>query len=43
MVTAAWYLVPGHRFVVIPAVIVAIYAVTILVLERRWRGMGAAA
>ena len=43
VVTAAWYLVPGHRFVVIPAVIVAIYAVTILVLERRWRGMGAAA
>jgi hypothetical protein len=37
LVTAAWYLVPHLRFVLIPAVIVAIYAVTIYVLERRWR------
>lgn len=33
----AWFLFPQARFVVIPFVIVAIYAVTILVLERRWR------
>jgi len=37
LVTAAWYLFPGARFVVIPFVIVAIYGVTILVLEQRWR------
>lgn len=37
LVTAAWYLFPGSRFVVIPAVIVAVYAVTIVVLEARWR------
>jgi hypothetical protein len=37
LVLAAWYLLPGHRFVAIPAVIVAIYLVTILVLSRRPR------
>jgi hypothetical protein len=37
LVTAAWYLFPDLRFVLIPAIIVAIYAVTIYVLERRWR------
>jgi hypothetical protein len=36
-VTAAWYLFPGARFVAIPLVIVAVYAVTIVVLEARWR------
>jgi hypothetical protein len=35
LVVAAWYLFPTARFVVIPAVIVAIYLVTILVLVRR--------
>ena len=35
---AAWYLFPGHRFVVIPAVIVVIYLVTIYVLLTRPRG-----
>lgn len=39
LVTACWYLFPALRFVVIPAVIVAIYAVTIIVLEARWRSM----
>ncbi len=34
---AAWYLFPEQRFVLIPALIVAIYIVTILVLELRWR------
>jgi hypothetical protein len=34
---AAWYMFPEARFVVIPAVIVAIYAVTIVALQRRPR------
>jgi hypothetical protein len=34
---AAWYAFPDHRFVVIPAVIVAIYLVTITALVRRPR------
>ena len=37
LVVALHYLLPGHRFVAIPFAIVAIYAVTIVVLERRWR------
>ena len=36
-VTAAWYLFPHGRFVVIPGLIVALYAVTIWILERRYR------
>jgi ethanolamine transporter EutH len=39
LVTAGWYLFPTLRFVVVPAVIVMIYAVTIVVLEARWRRM----
>ena len=39
LVLAAWYLFPDRRFVAIPAVIVAIYLVTIVVLVRRSRGM----
>lgn len=37
LVTASWYLFPDFRFVAVPAAIVAIYAVTIVVLEARWR------
>ena len=37
LVLAAWYLFPQHRFVAVPAVIVAIYLVTIVVLARRPR------
>jgi hypothetical protein len=37
LVTASWYLFPGFRFIAVPAVIVAVYAVTIVVLEVRWR------
>ncbi|HEX5685180.1 MAG TPA: hypothetical protein VFY73_14250 [Ideonella sp.] len=37
LVLAAWLAFPAHRLTVIPAVIVAIYLVTIFVLERRWR------
>ena len=35
LVLAAWYVFPDHRFVAIPAVIVALYLVTIWVLESR--------
>lgn len=37
LVVAAWYAFPAHRFVVIPLVILAVYAVTIVVFESRWR------
>jgi len=37
LVTAAWYLLPDARFVAVPFVIVALYAITITVLEQRWR------
>ena len=43
LVTAAWYIAPHHRFVVIPAVIVGVYAVTIVILEQRWRAVGGSA
>jgi hypothetical protein len=36
-VLVAWYAFPDHRYVAIPAVIVAIYLVTIYVLARRPR------
>jgi hypothetical protein len=39
LVTAAWYLAPHARFVVIPAVIVGVYLVTIVILEQRWRAV----
>ena len=42
LVTASWYLFPHFRFIAVPAVIVAIYAVTIVVLEARWRLIHAA-
>jgi uncharacterized protein DUF7010 len=37
LIVAAWYLFPGYRFVVIPAVIVGIYLITIYVLATRPR------
>jgi hypothetical protein len=37
LVLVAWYAFPDHRFVVIPAVIVLIYLVSIFVLVRRRR------
>ncbi|MGB6973693.1 MAG: hypothetical protein WBD67_03320 [Terracidiphilus sp.] len=39
LVTAAWYLAPHRRFVIIPAVIVGVYAVTLVILEQRWRAV----
>ena len=35
LIVIAWYLFPRHRFVVIPAIIVVIYLVTIAVLVQR--------
>ncbi|MFZ5550631.1 MAG: DUF7010 family protein [Pseudomonadota bacterium] len=37
LVLAAWFAFPAHRLTLIPALIVAVYIVTIVVLERRWR------
>jgi hypothetical protein len=37
LIVAAWYAFPDQRFVLIPAIIVAVYVVTMVVLERRWR------
>jgi hypothetical protein len=35
LIVAAWYLLPGERFVVIPALIVGLYLITIYVLATR--------
>lgn len=35
LIVIAWYAFPSHRFVVIPAIIVAVYLVSIVVLARR--------
>jgi hypothetical protein len=37
LIVAAWYAFPTERFVVIPAIIVGIYLITIVVLARRQR------
>jgi hypothetical protein len=37
-VLAAWLAFPDARFEAVAVVIVAVYAVTLLLLERRWRG-----
>ena len=37
VITAVWYGFPLLRFIMVPAVIVAVYAVTIIALEVRWR------
>ena len=36
LIVVAWYAFPAQRFVAIPAIIVAVYLVTIYVLERRY-------
>ena len=41
LVTATWYLFPHSRFIAVPAAIVVVYAVTIVVLESRWRRLHA--
>lgn len=35
LVTLAWFLFPGHRFILIPVVIVAVYVVSIIALAAR--------
>lgn len=42
LVAVSWQLFPHARFVVVPLVVVAIYIITIIVLERRWRRLQAA-
>lgn len=42
LIVAAWYLFPHHRFVIIPAIIVLIYLITIAVLASRRRNANAA-
>ncbi len=37
LIVAAWYLWPEWRFATISAIIVVIYLITLVVLERRWR------
>jgi hypothetical protein len=37
LITLMWYLFPRSRFVVVPLVIVILYGITIVILERRWR------
>jgi hypothetical protein len=39
LILFAHYAWPDHRFVAVPLAIVAIYAVTIVVLELRWRAL----
>lgn len=36
-ILVAWYMFPDHRFVIIPAVIVFIYIITLIVLEKRYK------
>ncbi|MFT6988297.1 MAG: hypothetical protein ACJASL_000259 [Paraglaciecola sp.] len=38
-VLAVWFIFPEHRFVAIPFVIVVIYIITILALERRYKAV----
>ena len=42
LLVAAWYLFPAHRFVILPAVIVLVYLISIFALARRWRAINSA-
>lgn len=39
LLVAAWYLFPEHRFTILPAIIVAVYLVSIVALHRRWKAL----
>lgn len=39
LILIAWYVFPEHHFQVIPAIIVVIYIITILVMEKRWKNI----
>lgn len=41
LIVGIWYALPEHRFVAIPLVIVGVYLVTIVILEKRWRQVNA--
>jgi len=41
LVLGAWYLFPNDRFLAVPVAVVAIYLVTIVILEKRWRAVSA--
>jgi hypothetical protein len=41
-IVAVWYLWPEHRFVAVPLVVVAVYLVSIVMLQRRWKQLQAA-
>lgn len=41
LITLAWFLWPGQSFVIIPAVVIVIYIISIHVLETRWRKLQA--
>lgn len=43
LIVAAWYAFPSQRFVVIPAIIVMMYLISIPVLYQRWQKANAAA
>ena len=36
LLVAAWFMFPEHRFTVLPAIIVAVYLISIIALARRW-------
>ncbi len=39
LIVLAWFFYPDHSFVLIPAIIVGIYVISIAVLEQRWRSL----
>ena len=39
LLTAAWFLFPAHRFTLLPAIIVALYFISILALAKRWNSL----
>ncbi|OBP16366.1 hypothetical protein A5320_02860 [Rheinheimera sp. SA_1] len=39
--TAAWVIAPEHSFILQPVIVVAVYLVSIMALEQRWRSMQA--
>lgn len=41
LILVVWYRWPEHRFVTVPAVVVAVYLVSIVVLQRRWVALNA--
>ena len=43
LIVTVWYLFPQHSFIAIPIVVVGIYIVTIVVMEKRWQQLQASA